>query len=155
MHEVRVNSEKPLKNVETWRGPPLVLYLGNTGPIHFMTQSLRTDHRALFSQSNRRMNIFNEAHSSMSPLIKLFRLLSENRNRMLPALFPTLSLPSLYASCIQRLNQSIEKHSEWDPMPKLTVTSPYIGSDTCNMGNPSQESTLTRCQSRLYPSVGE
>ncbi len=40
-------------------------------------------------------------------------------------------------------------------MPELTVTSPYVDSNTCNMDNPISESTLTRCQSRLYPSVEE
>jgi hypothetical protein len=41
------------------------------------------------------------------------------------------------------------------PMPELTITSPYIDSrvdyNTFTMGNPIPESTLTLCQSRLYP----
>ncbi len=51
----------------------------------------------------------------------------------------------------------IKKHGVWDPMPELTITSPYVVSRvdsntcTCTMGNPMPESTLTQCQSRLYP----
>jgi hypothetical protein len=41
-----------------------------------------------------------------------------------------------------------EKHGVWDPMPELTITSPYINSrvdsNTFTMGNPMPESTLTR-----------
>ncbi len=56
--------------------------------------------------------------------------------------------------------ESKENHGVWDPMPELTITSrssPYIhfsvDSNTCTMGNPKPESTLTLCQSRLYPPV--
>ncbi len=53
--------------------------------------------------------------------------------------------------------ESKEKHGVWDPMPELT--SPYIhsrdDSNTLTMGNPMPESTLTLCQSRLYPPVRE
>ena len=53
--------------------------------------------------------------------------------------------------------ESKEKPGLWDPMPELTLTSPYVDFrvdyNTCNMGNPMAESTLTLCQSRLYPSV--
>jgi len=45
----------------------------------------------------------------------------------------------------------------WDPMPELTITSPYahsrFDSNTFTMGSPMPESTLTLCQSRLYPLV--
>jgi hypothetical protein len=47
--------------------------------------------------------------------------------------------------------------SVWDPMPELTITSPYVHSRvdsntfTMGLGNPVPESTLTVCQSRLYP----
>jgi hypothetical protein len=36
-------------------------------------------------------------------------------------------------------------------MPELTITSPYIDSKTFTMDIPMPESTLTLCQSRLYP----
>ncbi len=36
-----------------------------------------------------------------------------------------------------------EKHGVWDPMPKLTITSPYVDSKTFTMGNPMPETTLT------------
>jgi hypothetical protein len=36
-----------------------------------------------------------------------------------------------------------EKHGVWDPMPELTITSPYVDSNICAMGNPLPESTLT------------
>jgi hypothetical protein len=40
-------------------------------------------------------------------------------------------------------------------VPELTITSPYVhsrvDSNTFNTGNPMPESTLTLCQSRLYP----
>jgi hypothetical protein len=47
--------------------------------------------------------------------------------------------------------ESKEKHGVWDPMPELTITSPYarVDSNTFTMGNPMPESTLTLCQSRL------
>ncbi len=48
---------------------------------------------------------------------------------------------------------SKEKHGVWDPMPELTITSPFVDSTTFTMGNPMQESTWTLCQSRLYPPV--
>jgi hypothetical protein len=46
----------------------------------------------------------------------------------------------------------------WDPMPELTITSPYmstpkVDSKTFTIGNPTPESTLTLCQGRLYPPV--
>jgi hypothetical protein len=44
-----------------------------------------------------------------------------------------------------------------DPMPELTITSPYVhsgvDSNTFTMGNPMPDSTLILCQSRLYPPV--
>jgi hypothetical protein len=50
-----------------------------------------------------------------------------------------------------------EKHGLWDPAPELTKTSPYVNSrvdcNTCTMGNPMPESTLTLCQSQLHPQV--
>ncbi len=50
--------------------------------------------------------------------------------------------------------ESKEKHGVWDPMPELTIiTSPYVDSDTFTMGNPMPESTLTLCQSQLFPPV--
>jgi hypothetical protein len=53
--------------------------------------------------------------------------------------------------------ESIEKHGVWDPIPELTITSPYVHSRvdsiTFTMGNPMPESTLTLCQRRLYPPV--
>ncbi len=46
--------------------------------------------------------------------------------------------------------ESQEKHGVWDPVPELTITSPYVrfrvDSNTFTMGNPI-------CQSRLYPPV--
>ncbi len=45
--------------------------------------------------------------------------------------------------------ESQEKHGVWDPMPELTITSPYVhsrvDSNTFTMGNPIPESTLTLC----------
>jgi hypothetical protein len=53
--------------------------------------------------------------------------------------------------------ESKEKHGVWDPMQELTITSPFVhstvDSHTFSMGNPMPESTLTLCQSRLYPPV--
>ncbi len=44
-----------------------------------------------------------------------------------------------------------------DPVPALTITSPYadsrVGSNTFTMGNPMPESTLILSQSWLYPPV--
>jgi hypothetical protein len=39
------------------------------------------------------------------------------------------------------------------PIPELTITSPYVDPNAFTMGNPMPESTLTLCQSRLYPPV--
>jgi hypothetical protein len=48
--------------------------------------------------------------------------------------------------------ESKGKHGVWDPMPELTITSPYVLSkvdyNTFTMGNPVPESTLTLIQSR-------
>ncbi len=53
--------------------------------------------------------------------------------------------------------ESKEKHGVWDPMPELTIASPYVhsrvDSNTFTLGNPMPESTLTLCQIRLYPPV--
>ncbi len=44
------------------------------------------------------------------------------------------------------------KHGVWDPMPDLTIISPYVhsrvDSNTFTMGNPMPVSTLSLCQSR-------
>ncbi len=49
------------------------------------------------------------------------------------------------------------KLNVWDPMPELTITSPYVhsrvNSSTFNLGNPMPEWTLTLCQSRLYSPI--
>jgi hypothetical protein len=54
----------------------------------------------------------------------------------------------------QRPNQKKNMVHVWDPMPEMTITSPYVhsrvDSSTFTMGNPMPESTLTLCQSRLY-----
>ncbi len=48
--------------------------------------------------------------------------------------------------------ESKGKHGVWDPMPGLTVTSPYADSNTCNMGNPMPESSLSPSQGiRIWP----
>jgi hypothetical protein len=40
----------------------------------------------------------------------------------------------------------------WDPMPDLTITSPYDDSKTCTMSNPMSESTLFPIQElRIWP----
>ncbi len=43
-----------------------------------------------------------------------------------------------------------EKHGVWDPVPELTITLPYVHSDSntfiMGMGNPMPESTLSPCQ---------
>ncbi len=43
--------------------------------------------------------------------------------------------------------ESKEKHGVWDPMPDLTITSPYVqsrvDSNTFTMDNPRPESTLS------------
>jgi hypothetical protein len=37
--------------------------------------------------------------------------------------------------------ESKEKHGVWDPMPELTITSPYVdSSNTCTIGNPIWQS---------------
>ncbi len=52
---------------------------------------------------------------------------------------------------------SKEKHGVWDPMPELTINSPFfhsrVDSNTFTMGTPMPESAVTLCQSRLYPPV--
>ncbi len=66
----------------------------------------------------------------------------------------------------QQEAESKEKRGICDPIPELTITSPYVhsrvDSNTFTMGgqpyarvdlNPMPESTLTLCQSRLYPPV--
>jgi hypothetical protein len=40
----------------------------------------------------------------------------------------------------------------WDPIMELTITSPFVESNTCTMGNLLLESPSTLCQSRIYPS---
>ncbi len=51
-----------------------------------------------------------------------------------------------------------EKHGVWGPVLELTITSPYVqsrdNSNTFTTGNPMPESTLTLCQSTLFPSQG-
>jgi hypothetical protein len=46
--------------------------------------------------------------------------------------------------------ESKEKHGVWDPMPELTIFSPYVhtrvDSNTFIMGNPMPESTLSPSQ---------
>ncbi len=53
--------------------------------------------------------------------------------------------------------KSKDKHGALDPYAELTMTSPYVyyrvDSYTFTMGNPMPESTLTLCQSLLYPPV--
>jgi hypothetical protein len=54
-------------------------------------------------------------------------------------------------------SKSKEKPGVLDRMPELTITSTYVHSkvdpNTFTMGNPIPGSTLTPCQSRLYPIV--
>jgi hypothetical protein len=49
-------------------------------------------------------------------------------------------------------DESKEKHNVWEPMPELTITSPYVDSDIYLYArvdlNPMPESTLTLRQSR-------
>ncbi len=63
--------------------------------------------------------------------------------------------PFMRGSAVSKEAESEEKHVVQDSMPELTITSPYINSsvdsNTFMMGNPISESTLTLCQSRLYP----
>jgi hypothetical protein len=64
---------------------------------------------------------------------------------------------SLLVFCYGSDAESKEKHGVWDPMPELTITSPYVhsrvDSNKFTMGNPMPELTLTLSQSRLYPPV--
>jgi hypothetical protein len=48
---------------------------------------------------------------------------------------------SPYKYCTEA--ESKEKHGVWDPMPELTITSPYVYSNTFTMNNPMPESTLS------------
>ncbi len=61
---------------------------------------------------------------------------------------------STYSTTINRGRIQI-KHGVWDPMPELTITPPSVDSrvdfNTCTIGDPMPESTLTLCQSQLYP----
>jgi hypothetical protein len=51
--------------------------------------------------------------------------------------------------------ESKKKQGVWDPMPELTLSSPYVhyrvDSNSFNMGNPMKELTLTLCQRRHDP----
>jgi hypothetical protein len=44
-----------------------------------------------------------------------------------------------------------EKHGVWDSMPELTITSPYVNSNICTMGNPLPESTFTYARVDFIP----
>jgi hypothetical protein len=46
--------------------------------------------------------------------------------------------------------ESKEKHGDWDPMPELTITSPYV---TSTQSTPTHLPQATLCQCRLYPPV--
>ncbi len=63
----------------------------------------------------------------------------------------------LYVKLVNTEAESKEKHGVWDHMLELTKTSPSVhsrdDSNAFNTGNPMPESTLTLCQSRLYPPV--
>jgi hypothetical protein len=52
---------------------------------------------------------------------------------------------------------SEEKHRVWDDIPELTITSPFVQSRHQHIyhgrGDPLPKSTITLCQSRLYPPV--
>jgi hypothetical protein len=54
--------------------------------------------------------------------------------------------------------ESKENHCVWDPMPELTITSPYVhsrvDSNTFTMGNPMPELTLTLCRVDFIPRSG-
>ncbi len=55
--------------------------------------------------------------------------------------------------------ESKEKHRVWDPMPELTITSPYVhsrvDSNTFTMGNPMPELIITLARElTLSPSQG-
>ena len=59
---------------------------------------------------------------------------------------------------IQRPNPKKNMVYGWDPMPELTITSPYVDSivdsNTFTMGNPMTESTKTLMpESTLSPSM--
>ncbi len=51
-----------------------------------------------------------------------------------------------------------EKHGVWDTMLELTITSPYVDfrvdSNTCTIGDPMPETTLTLCQVNFIPQSG-
>jgi hypothetical protein len=48
--------------------------------------------------------------------------------------------------------ESKEKHGVWNPMPELTITSPYVHSITSNMGQPYAIVDLSRGQGiRIWP----
>jgi hypothetical protein len=50
--------------------------------------------------------------------------------------------------------ESKEKHGVWDPMPELTITSPYVEYSTFIMGNPMPESTLSPSMGlRIWPLI--
>ncbi len=51
--------------------------------------------------------------------------------------------------------ESKEKHGVWDPVPELTITSPYVHSNTLTMGNPMPEFDLSPTpESTLSPQSG-
>jgi hypothetical protein len=60
-----------------------------------------------------------------------------------------------YGHCFDVLRLNPKKNGVWDPVPELTITSPYVHSRvdsiTYTMSNAITEPTLTLCQSRLYP----
>jgi hypothetical protein len=66
---------------------------------------------------------------------------------------------NLQSEFLQFRGRIQRKHGVWDPMPELTINSHCVhsrlGSNTFTMGNPMPESTLTLCQSRLYPPVSD
>ncbi len=70
---------------------------------------------------------------------------------------PPPPLPPYQSQCTEA--KSKDKHGAWDPMPELTITSPYsivhsrVDSNAFTVANPKQASTLTQCQSRLCPQV--
>ncbi len=59
----------------------------------------------------------------------------------------TVATTALAARRSNRSKEKKKKHGALDPMPKLTITSPYVhsrvDSNTFTMGNPMPESTLT------------
>ncbi len=52
----------------------------------------------------------------------------------------TVAMPTTLGN--QRPNPK-EKHGEWEHIEVDYITSPYVHSNTCNMGNPLPESTVT------------